>query len=131
MTRKRARVLALVWNQSMHMPEKLFYKSITRLFNYSLLLILTLPVIAYSQQKDKKNQTPPPAPLALKRTTVRHETRRLGYGSAVTILGAPSGSIIIEGWNKSEVDITAEIELQADTEEDLARLAEVNTFTLD
>ena len=97
---------------------------------YSLLLIFALPVLARSQQKDKKTQTTP-APAALTRTTTRHESRRLGYGSTITILGAPAGSITIEGWNKSEVDITAEIELHAGTEEDLSLLAQANTFTLD
>lgn len=97
---------------------------------YSLLLILLLPFATSAQQKDKKQQAVT-APPALTRTTTRHETRRLGYGSTITLLGAPAGSITIEGWNKSEVDITAEIELHADTEEDLSLLAQVNSFTLD
>jgi hypothetical protein len=112
-------------------PEKLFATHrARRAILYSLLLIFALPVPASSQQKDKKTQTAP-APPSLTRTTTRHETRRLGYGSTVTILGAPAGSITIEGWNKSEVDITAEIELHASTEEDLALLAQVNSFTVD
>ncbi len=57
--------------------------------------------------------------------------RRLGYGSALTIIGAPAGSITIEAWPRSEVDITADIELRADTEEDLARLSSLNSFVLD
>lgn len=112
-------------------PEKLFATHQARRIKlYSLLLIFALPVLAHSQQKDKKAQ-PTPAPTALTRTTTRHETRRLGYGSTITILGAPAGSITIEGWNKSEVDITAEIELHAGTEEDLSLLAQVNSFTVD
>jgi hypothetical protein len=103
-----------------------------RVVLYSIIVMMLLSSFAFSQQKDKKQQTTAPAaPPALKRTTTRNEKRRLGYGSTITILGAPAGSITIEGWNKSEVEITAEIELQADTEEDLARLAQVNTFTLD
>jgi hypothetical protein len=47
------------------------------------------------------------------------------------VVGAPRGSITIEGWSKNEVDVVAEIELQAATEEDLARLAAVNGFALD
>jgi hypothetical protein len=96
----------------------------------ALLLIALCPTIAFSQKNDKKTQTIA-APPALKRTTTRHESKRLGYGSTVTILGAPFGSITIEGWNKSEVDVTADIELQANTEEELALLATVNGFTLD
>ena len=78
----------------------------------------------------------PPAPRAAKppllvRTTAKHETRRLGYGGTVTLLGAPDGSITIEAWPRDEVDITAEIELRAETEEDLARLSTLNGFALD
>lgn len=47
------------------------------------------------------------------------------------MVGAPLGSIVIEGWNKNEVDITAEIELQAVSESDFDRLAAVNNFILD
>ena len=85
-----------------------------------------------AQRKDKKDapQTQAAAP-PLVRTTSRHESRRLGYGGTVTILGAPTGSITIEAWPKSEVDITAEIELRAGTEEELSQLAAVNSFILD
>ena len=67
----------------------------------------------------------------LTRTGTRTETRRLGYGGSVTIIGAPQGSITIEGWARNEVAITANIELKAATEEDLNRLATVNGFILD
>ena len=67
----------------------------------------------------------------LTRTGTRTETRRLGYGGSVTIIGAPHGSITIEGWTRNEVAITANIELKAATEEDLNRLATVNGFILD
>jgi hypothetical protein len=118
---------------TMPILEKLFSISrahLARIIFYSLPVILLLPALTHAQQKDKKNQAQT-APPTLTRTTTRHEVRRLGFGSTVTILGAPSGSITVEGWNKSEVDVTAEIELHANTEEDLARLALVNSFTLD
>jgi hypothetical protein len=70
------------------------------------------------------------APL-LKRTTTRREVRRLGFGGSLTIYGAPVGSVTIEGWSKGEVEITAEVEQSADTEENLNRLAALNGFTLD
>jgi hypothetical protein len=81
-------------------------------------------------QKNKSINSLPAGPL-LTRTISRHEVRRFGYGGTITVAGAPRGSITIEGWAKNEVDITAEIELQAATEEDLARLAAVNGFALD
>jgi hypothetical protein len=62
---------------------------------------------------------------------MRHDSRRLGYAGAVTIVGAPVGSITIEGWQRSEVDVSAEVELRAPTAEDLDRLATVNTFAID
>lgn len=71
------------------------------------------------------------APPLLKRTATRKETRKLGYGGALTLYGAPEGTVSIEGWAKSEVEITADVEIQANTEEELTRLAAVNTFALD
>lgn len=91
------------------------------------LLFLSQSTIS-AQQKDK---SAPQSTGALTRTTTRHETRRLGYGGSLTISGAPAGSITIEAWQKSEVDITADIELHADTDADLALLAGINNFVLD
>lgn len=79
-------------------------------------------------QKDKKGE---PAAPTLTRTLTRHENRRLAYGGAVTINGAPAGSVTIEGWERNEVDITADIEWQAATTADLDRLAVVNNFAVD
>ena len=79
-------------------------------------------------QKDKK----PEAPAAdLVRTIARHETHRLPYGGTVSIVGAPVGSITIEGWNRSEIDVAAEIELHGPTNADLDLLAAVNSFIVD
>jgi hypothetical protein len=102
-----------------------------------LCALLPFSQSATAQQKSKKSATAPaatstaPAQPALTRTTIRHEVRRFAYGGTLTILGAPAGSITIEGWSRSEVDITAEIELHADAEEDFARLAAINGFVLD
>ena len=90
------------------------------------LLFAAPPRVAHQQ---KKTGASPPMP-ALRRTQSRHESHRLGFGGAVTIYVAPEGSISIEGWPSAEVDINADVELRADTEEDLARLAAVNRFTV-
>jgi hypothetical protein len=95
-----------------------------------LALSLCLTSLAHAQSGAVK-KPPPAAPPALTRTTTRHEVRRFPYGNALVIYGAPAGSITVEAWPRSEVDITADIELRADTEEDLARLAAVNNFALD
>lgn len=92
-----------------------------------LFVSLWFPGAVNSQQK----KTPPlnRAPL-LVRTTMRHEVRSFGYGGTLTLIGAPEGSVTIEGWARNEIDISAEIQLRADTETDLDLLAAVNTFAL-
>lgn len=77
--------------------------------------------------------TPPAssAPALLTRTTTRREVRRFGYGGTVTIYGAPEGSITIKGWSRSEVEVVADIEVRAATEDEMSRLAAVNNFVLD
>jgi len=86
--------------------------------------LFSLPAAA---QKDRK---PPTTPL-MTRTTMRHETYRLQFGGTVTLSAAPAGSIIIEGWQRNEVDVSASIELQAPSAADLDRLAAINTFVVD
>jgi hypothetical protein len=82
------------------------------------------------EKKEQKAAQSQPPPL-LKRTTTRRELKRLGYGGSVTIYGAPEGSVTVEAWPRSEVEVTAEVEQSADTEENLTRLAALNTFAVD
>lgn len=93
---------------------------------------LVAAVASGSQVAAQKNKKPviPAGPL-LTRTITRHESRRFFYAGTVTITGAPNGSVIIEGWQRNEVEISAEIELQAPTEADLSRLAPLNNFVID
>src|ERR1041385_4928252 len=67
----------------------------------------------------------------LTRTETRHETRRFSYGGTVTLIGAPKGSVTVEGWSRNEVELTADIELKGPTEADLDQLALVNSFLFD
>jgi hypothetical protein len=114
----------------MHNSQKLSTSSRAQIaFIFLLALLFLSQSIAFAQQKDKNTLQPTTGTLT--RTTTRHEVRRFGYGSSLTIVGAPAGSITIEAWPKSEVDITADIEIHADTEADLALLAGVNNFTVD
>ena len=94
------------------------------LFIIALLLLTLVPVAA------QKKPVLPTGPL-LTRTVSRHEVRRFGYGGTFTIVGAPRGSITVEGWSKNEVDLSAEIEIQAATEEDMAKIVAVTGFLLD
>jgi hypothetical protein len=94
----------------------------------SIVFLLGLFAIPTSAQKDKQ---PEPAPATLKRTLTRHESHRLAYGGSVTVSGAPVGSVTIEGWDRNEVDITADLEWQAGSAADLDKLALVNNFAVD
>ncbi len=67
----------------------------------------------------------------LKRTTYKTGTVDFGVGGTVSIVGAPNGSISVEGWQKNEVEISAEIEVQAENEGDLAQLAQISSYVLD
>lgn len=83
------------------------------------------------KEEKKSEKSAPVQPSLLKRTTTRRELKRLGYGGSVTIYGAPEGSVTVEAWTRSEVEVTAEVEQSADTEENLTRLAALNTFAVD
>ena len=89
-----------------------------------LLLLTVLP--GWAQEKPQPTILDP-AKLPT-RTVIRREAARLGYGGTVTLVGAPNGSITIEGWSRSEVELTAEIELRGMTEADLNLMALVNGF---
>lgn len=88
-----------------------------------VLLILATPV--YSQK------TVAPEIQLLTRTSTRRETARFSYGGTVTLIAAPRGSVTVEGWQRNEVELTANIELKGPTEADLDQLAKVNTFVFD
>lgn len=107
--------------------------SITCLSACALLALICCAGKVAAQQKEQKNaaSSSVAAQPRLTRTTTRHEVRRLPFGSTITLLGAPVGSITIEAWSRPEVDITADIELSGDSEEDLTRLAAVNSFLID
>lgn len=95
---------------------------------FFITLFIALSTSAISAQQEKKE--PAKGPLVT-RTTARHERVRLPFGGTLSISGAPAGSITIEGWDRSEVEIEASIELQAPTAADLDLLAMVNTFVVD
>jgi hypothetical protein len=67
----------------------------------------------------------------LTRTTTRRETRRFAFGGTVTLIGAPKGSVTVEGWSRNEVELTADIELKGPSESELDQLAGVNSFSFD
>jgi len=67
----------------------------------------------------------------LKRTTYKTDKFDFGAGGTLAVVGAPVGSIRIEGWKNREIEISAEIEVTADNEADLAKLSEITGFSLE
>ena len=102
------------------------------IFVLTVVLFLVFAFASGRPVAAQKNKKPviPVGPL-LTRTITRHESRRFFYAGTVTVTGAPNGSVTIEGWQRNEVEISAEIELHAGTEEDLSRLATLNNFVID
>ena len=84
---------------------------------FAILLIIATPALSQD--------------ALLTRTTTRRETRRFAYGGTITVIGAPRGSVTVEGWPRDEVELIAEIELKAPTEADLDQLVTVNNFVFD
>jgi len=70
-------------------------------------------------------------PQLLKRTTYKTDKFDFGAGGTLAIVGAPIGSIKVEGTQKNEVEISAEIEVQAATEADLQTISQVTGFVLE
>jgi hypothetical protein len=66
----------------------------------------------------------------LKRIVSKSDKLDFGAGGTVAIVGAPNGSIRVEAANRNEVEVSAEIELKAATEADLALLEKVTGFVL-
>lgn len=65
------------------------------------------------------------------RTSTKTDRFDFGAGGTVSIIGAPTGSITVVGGARNEFEITAEIEIQAGSEADLNRLAQVTTFVVE
>lgn len=95
---------------------------------FTLATLLPLPL---SETQATKQTTAAPNIQLLTRSTRRRESSRFSYGGTVTLIGAPRGSVTVEGWNRNEVEVSADIELKAETEAELDQLAKVNTFVFD
>lgn len=67
----------------------------------------------------------------IKRTTYKSDRLDFGVGGTLSVIGAPSGSIRVEGWSERSIEINAEIEMHAPTEADLDRIAKVTGFILE
>lgn len=92
-------------------------------------LFALLTPLSVAAQQDKTAAALPTT--LLKKTATRSDTRRFNFGGTVTVIGAPRGAVTIEGWSRNEVELVADIELNAPTEADLEQLATVNGFVFD
>lgn len=87
-------------------------------------VFFSLPLFIFGQNKIA-------AQNSFNRTITKTERFKLNAGGSVTVLGAPIGSIEIEGWQRGEVEIAAEIRIESASEEDLHLLAQTNGFAAD
>lgn len=101
----------------------LLFPSIEPMKNLRLVLIVicaaTLAVSTFGQENG-----------LLKRTVYKQDRFDFGVGGTVSVIGAPMGSIRIEGWSNREIEISAEIQIQAPNEQGLDRLAKVTGFVM-
>lgn len=67
----------------------------------------------------------------MKRTTSKSDSLEFGAGGTLSVIGAPAGSIRIEGWNENRVQIDAEIEINAPSERELDLLSKVTGFIME
>ena len=94
----------------------------------TVFVALLAPPAVVSQQSKPAESLPT---NLLKRTMTRRENRRFAFGGTVTVIGAPRGAVTVEGWSRNEVELVADVELNAATEADLDQLATVNGFVFD
>src|SRR5687767_1353887 len=73
---------------------------------FTLITLLPAPFSATLSATQTTKQTPGvPNIQLLTRSTRRRESARLNYGGTVTLIGAPRGSVTIEGWNRNEIEV--------------------------
>jgi len=67
----------------------------------------------------------------VKRVVSKSDKLDFGAGGTVAIVGAPKGSIRVEAAEQNEIEVNAEITLQAASEADLDTLQKVTSYVLD
>jgi DUF4097 and DUF4098 domain-containing protein YvlB len=87
---------------------------------YALVLIVVLSAAAAFGQTG-----------LVKRVVSKSDKLDFGAGGTVAIVGAPKGSIRVEAAEQNEIEVNAEITLQAASEADLDTLQKVTSYVLD
>ena len=102
------------------------------LMHTPLFILILMPLLSLLPPMQTNKPATPQLPVQLlTRSTRRHESSRFSYGGTVTLIGAPRGSVTVEGWNRDEVELTADIEWKAESEAELDQLAKINNFVFD
>jgi len=93
--------------------------------------VLSLPILfllifsaSFAQETEAEKKL-------LKSTSFKQARVEFGTGGTVTIIGAPVGSIYIKGWGENQIEVEAKIEIQAETENDIAQVASISGFLID
>ena len=92
------------------------------LFKYAILLSALLMISAFDAAAQGS---------MLKRTTYKTDQFDFGVGGTVAIVGAPQGSIRVEGTSRNQIEVSAEITVEATTAADLETMSTVTGFVLD
>lgn len=69
--------------------------------------------------------------VSAKRTIYKQDSFDFGSGGTLSVIGAPNGSIRVEGWANNKIEVRAEIEITAPSEGDLDKIAAVTGFALE
>src|ERR1044072_847427 len=102
------------------------------LMHTPLFILILMPLLSLLPPLQKNKPATQELPVQLlTRSTRSHESSHFSYGGTVTLIGAPRGSVTVEGWNRDEVELTADIEWKAESEADLDQLAKINNFVFD
>lgn len=88
-------------------------------------LIISLFIIVLASGSAAAQEAP-----GIKRTIYKSDKFDFGVGGTIVVVGAPNGSVRVEGWAENTVQIDAEIEIAAGSEEELDLLAKVTGFVL-
>ncbi|MBA2335266.1 MAG: DUF4097 domain-containing protein [Acidobacteriota bacterium] len=94
-----------------------------QIFAKPLLFVLFITICSFSVSAQTKT--------LLKRTIYKTDKLDFGPGGTLVVNGAPNGSIRVEGWNQNEIELSAEIHINAETENDIEQLTKVTGFLLE
>lgn len=104
-------------------------KNLFRVFSLGL-AIIALPFFVFGQKSDPAAASAAQRQL-LKRVITKGDKVTFGAGGTISVVGPPQGSVTIIGWDKNQIEVSAEIEVQAENEADLALMTQVNGIAFD